>query len=122
MILVDTTVWIDHLRKGRSALSAALEREEVMTHPFVIGELACGSLENRRELLELLAALPSTVVATDEEALHLIEQHRLMGRGIGWVDVHLLASVKLTEAAQLWTRDKRLHAVATELRIDFHED
>ena len=121
MILVDTTVWIDHLRKGASALSAALEREEVMTHPFVIGELACGSLENRRELLELLAALPSAVVATGEEALHLIEQHRLMGRGIGWVDVHLLASVKLTEAAQLWTRDKRLHAVATELRIDFHE-
>ena len=117
MILVDTSVWIDHLRRGSSALGAALEREEVMTHPFVIGELACGNLKNRRQLLDLLAALPSTVVATDEETLHFIEQRRLMGRGIGWIDVHLLASVMMTEAAQLWTMDKRLGAIATQLRV-----
>ena len=117
MILVDTSVWIDHLRRGSSALGEALEREEVMTHPFVIGELACGNLKNRREVLDLLAALPSTVVASDEETLHFIEQRRLMGRGLGWVDVHLLASVMMTEAAQLWTRDKRLGAIAAELRI-----
>jgi predicted nucleic acid-binding protein len=121
MILVDTSVWIDHLRRGTPALSAALEREEVMTHPFVIGELACGNLKNRRELLGLLAALPATAVATYDEALHLIERHRLMGRGLGWVDVHLLASVSLTESAQLWTRDKRLLAAATTLRVDFRD-
>jgi predicted nucleic acid-binding protein len=119
MILVDTSVWIDHLRRGSAALGEALEREEVMTHPFVIGELACGNLKNRREVLGLLAALPSTVVATGEETLHFIERRRLMGRGIGWVDVHLLASVMMTEAAQLWTRDKRLGAIAVELRIGF---
>jgi len=121
VILADTSVWIDHLRRGTPALSAALEREEVMTHPFVIGELACGNLKNRRELLGLLAALPATAVATDDEALHLIERHRLMGRGLGWVDVHLLAAVSLTEFAQLWTRDKRLLAAATTLRLDFHD-
>ena len=119
MILVDTSVWIDHLRRGSAALGEALEREEVMTHPFVIGELACGNLKNRREVLGLLAALPSTVVATGEETLHFVERRRLMGRGIGWVDVHLLASVMMAEAAQLWTRDKRLGAIAAELGIGF---
>lgn len=119
MILVDTSVWIDHLRRGSSVLGEALEREEVMTHPFVIGELACGNLKNRREVLELLAALPSTVVANDRETLHFIERRRLTGPGIGWVDVHLLASVMMTEAAQLWTRDKRLGAIAAQLRIGF---
>ncbi|HUO84464.1 MAG TPA: PIN domain-containing protein [Thermoanaerobaculia bacterium] len=108
MILVDTSVWIDHLRRGNVALVAALEREEVLTHPFVIGELACGDLKNRKELLDLLAALPSAVVATDEETLHLIEQRRLMGKGIGYIDAHLIASVKLTPDARLWTLDKKL--------------
>jgi predicted nucleic acid-binding protein len=119
MILADTSVWIDHFRRGSSVLGEALEREEVLTHPFVIGELACGNLKNRREVLGLLAALPSAVVANDEETLHFIEQRRLMGPGIGWVDVHLLASVIMTEAAQLWTRDKRLGAIATQLGIGF---
>jgi predicted nucleic acid-binding protein len=117
VILVDTSVWIDHLRRGSSALGDALEREEVMTHPFVIGELACGNLKSRREVLDLLSALPSAVVATGEETLHFVEDRRLTGRGIGWVDVHLLASVMLTEAAQLWTRDRRLGAIAAELGI-----
>jgi predicted nucleic acid-binding protein len=117
LILVDASIWIDHLRKAIPRLVEALEREEVLMHPFVVGELACGQLARRREVLDLLSALPSSIVATDEETLHLIEQRRLMGRGIGWVDVHLLASVIMTEAAQLWTRDKRLEAVTAELRI-----
>jgi predicted nucleic acid-binding protein len=119
MILVDTSVWIDHLRRGSSALAEALEREEVMVHPFVIGELACGNLKHRSETLGLLAALPSAAVATDGETLQFIEHHRLMGRGIGWIDVHLLASVMITDGASLWTRDKRLHAVAGKLRVAF---
>lgn len=108
MILVDTSVWIDHLRRGISELVQALEREDVMTHPFVIGELACGDLQKRREVLDLLAALPSAVVASDEETLLFIERRRLMGKGIGTIDAHLLASVALTDDARLWTLDKRL--------------
>ena len=119
MILVDSSVWIDHLRKAIPRLAEALEREDVLMHPFVVGELACGELARRREVLDLLSTLPSSVVATDEETLHFIERRRLMGRGIGWVDVHLLASVIMTEAAQLWTRDKRLGAIAAKLRIGF---
>jgi len=119
LILVDTSVWIDHLHKAIPQLAEALEREDVLMHPFVVGELACGQLARRREVLDLLSTLPPGLVATDDETLHLIEQRRLMGRGIGWVDVHLLASVIMTEAAQLWTRDKRLRAVAAELGIGF---
>ncbi len=119
MILVDTSVWIDHFQKTIPPLADALEREDVMTHPFVVGELACGELRRRREVLDLLAALPAAVVATNIEALRFIDEHRLMGKGIGYIDVHLLASVVLTEAAQLWTSDKRLRAVAAKLRIGF---
>ncbi len=108
MILVDTSVWIDHFRRGNPTLVAALEREDVLTHPFVIGELACGELKKRREVLDLLAALPAAVVASDEETLNFIERHRLMGNGIGYIDAHLLASVALTEGGRLWTLDKRL--------------
>ncbi|MFA6955903.1 MAG: type II toxin-antitoxin system VapC family toxin [Thermoanaerobaculia bacterium] len=108
MILADTSVWIDHFRRGNAALVEALEREDVLVHPFVIGELACGELKKRREILELLASLPSAIVASDEEALQFIEQRRLMGKGIGYIDVHLLASAALTEGARLWTLDKRL--------------
>ena len=119
MILVDTSVWIDHFQKTIPPLADALEREDVMTHPFVVGELACGELRRRREVLDLLAALPAAVVATNMEALRFIDEHRLMGKGIGYIDVHLLASVVLTEAAQLWTSDKRLRALAAKLRIGF---
>ena len=90
-----------------------------MIHPFVIGELACGNLKNRREVLDLLAALPAASVATHEETLHFIEQHRLMRQGIGWIDAHLLASVRITDGARLWTSDKRLRAIAGKLRIGF---
>jgi predicted nucleic acid-binding protein len=119
VILVDTSVWIDHLRSASSTLIAALEREEVIGHPFVIGELACGTLRSRDEVLALLAALPQASVATDEEVLLFIDRHRLMGRGIGHLDAHLLASATLTEETQLWTHDKRLRAVAADLRLAF---
>jgi predicted nucleic acid-binding protein len=119
MILVDTSVWIDHLRAGVRALVAALERGEVFMHPFVLGELACGNLANRQELLQLLGQLPMAPIATDAEALGFIEHHKLMGRGIGYVDVHLLASVALAGSARLWSRDKRLATVSAELSYAF---
>jgi predicted nucleic acid-binding protein len=110
MILADTSVWIDHFRRGNSELVESLERGEVLTHPFVIGELACGQLKKRREILELLRALPAATVATDDEVLVFIEQRHLMGKGIGYVDAHLLAAVTLTEDARLWTLDSKLVA------------
>ena len=121
MILVDTSVWVDHLRDGTPALAAALEQGRVLTHPFVLGELACGNLKNRGEVLQLLGELPAAPMATDPEALDFIERRALMGRGIGYVDVHLLASVALAGTAQLWTRDKRLAAVAADLELAYVE-
>ncbi len=93
MILVDTSVWVDHLRAGTPALAAALEQGGVLMHPFVLGELACGNLKNRGEVLRLLGALPGAPMATDREARDFIERRALMGRGIGYIDIHLLASV-----------------------------
>lgn len=116
MMLVDTSVWIDHLRHGDAALTAALEAGQVWMHSFVLGELACGNLRSRVEVLGLLQALPPMSVSTDKEVLFFIDQHELMGRGIGYIDVHLLASARLG-GAQLWTRDKRLHTVAAELGL-----
>jgi predicted nucleic acid-binding protein len=118
MILVDTSVWIDHLRRPDARLIAALEDGEVATHPFVVGELACGNLRNRRELLSLWRNLPGVPVATDEEALAFIERHRLMGFGLGYVDVHLLAATALAGTARLWTKDKQLAASAAKLNLD----
>jgi predicted nucleic acid-binding protein len=119
LILVDTSVWIDHLKRATAPLAAALEAEDVLVHPFIIGELACGEIRRRREVIDLLGTLPSSVVAKDGEVLHFIENHRLMGKGIGYIDAHLLASVTLTPAATLWTRDKRLATIAAKLRIGF---
>ena len=116
MMLVDTSVWIDHLRQGDAALTAALEAGQVWMHSFVLGELACGNLRSRVEVLGLLQALPPMPVSTDKEVLFFIDQHELMGRGIGYIDVHLLASARLG-GTQLWTRDKRLHTVAAELGL-----
>ena len=113
MILADTSVWVDHLRRSDATLRAALEANEICIHPMVIGELACGNLRNRTILVNL-QLLPQATVATHDEALAMIEQHKLMGRGVGFVDVHLLASAKLSKAT-LWTRDKRLAVVAAEL-------
>jgi predicted nucleic acid-binding protein len=119
LILVDTSVWIDHLRKAIPRLAEELENERVLMHPYVFGELALGEIARRREVLDLLSMLPAAVMATDEETLRFIEKHRLMGKGIGYIDAHLLASVILTEAAKLWTRDRRLGAIAAQLRIGF---
>ena len=117
MILVDTSVWVDHLRAGDSELAAALDGAQVLMHPFVVGELALGLLANRADVLRLLQALPAAAVATDAEALAFIDGHRLTGRGIGYVDVHLLAATALEGTATLWTRDARLAAVAADLTL-----
>ena len=117
MILADTSVWIEHLRRGNVNLASSLDAEQVLMHPFVLGELACGNMRNRAELLELFGRLPMAMTATDVEMLDFIERHRLMGQGIGYVDVHLLASTVLTRGARLWTRDRRLAAVAHRLGL-----
>jgi len=114
VILVDTSVWVEHLRRGLPRLATLLQEGKVLIHSWVIGELACGNLRNRADVLELLKGLPAAVVASDQEVLLMIEQHQLMGRGIGYVDAHLLASAKLSHC-QLWTQDRRL-AVLTEER------
>lgn len=114
MILVDTTVWIDHLRRGDRLLIEALERDAVVMHPFVVGEIACGSLTNRASILDLLQQLPMATVAESDEVLGFIESHKLHGNGIGYIDVHLLASAAIG-GAKLWTRDRRLDAVARKL-------
>ena len=119
MILVDTSVWIDHFRRGDAQLVDLLERSNVIMHPFVVGELACGSSGDRSSILELLQDLPAAAVAEGGEVLGFIESHVLHGKGIGYVDVHLLASVALTEGAKLWTRDKRLRVVAEALGCAF---
>ncbi len=115
MILVDTSVWVDHLRKGDRGLAELLTASSVLMHPFVTGELACGNLRKREQILVLLKNLPHAAIATDDEVLFFIERHTLMGRGLGYVDVHLLASIALHGTARLWTRDKRLRAAADSL-------
>jgi predicted nucleic acid-binding protein len=117
MILADTSIWVDHLRKGDDALVRELENNLVLGHPFVAGELALGNLSNRREILFLIDRLPRALTATDAEVNELIEERRLMGRGIGLVDVHLLASTLLSPFAKLWTRDKKLRQLAIELGV-----
>ncbi len=117
MILVDTSVWIDHLRDGNTALVALLLDQQVLAHPWVTGEIALGNLANRVEVLGLLGNLSQAAVATDTELRTLIDRHRLFGRGIGYVDVQLLAATMLTSDSLLWSRDKRLAAIAAELGI-----
>ena len=117
MILVDTSVWVDHLRAGNDRLTALLTRGEVLGHPFVTGELALGDLRRRDAVLSDLRDLPQAVVASDEEVLYYIDHQMLFGRGIGYVDAHLLAATRLTAPAKLWTRDQRLQAVAVALSL-----
>ena len=119
MILVDTSIWIDHLRKGSEKLATLLNSCLVYTHPFVIGELACGNLQNRKEILLLLTDLPQVSTASDAEVLFFIEEHKLMGQGIGYIDAHLLASVSLHRPSRIWTKDKRLNALASELKFEY---
>lgn len=117
MILVDTSVWIGHLRSEDRKLTTLLNRDQVLIHPMVVGELACGNLRNRKEIMSLLGGLPRILVADDDEVLFFIERHQLMGSGIGYVDVHLLAATALTQSARLWTHDLRLAQVAFELNL-----
>ena len=117
MILVDTSVWVDHLRRDSPRLRALLADAAVACHPFVIGELACGTMRNRDVVLDLLERLPSLPVAQHGEVLTLIESRRLAGRGLGWVDVNLLAST-LLGGAGLWTLDGSLLAVAEALGVE----
>jgi predicted nucleic acid-binding protein len=121
VILVDTAVWIDHLRHGDPVLGDLLERGQVLAHPWVIGELALGHLHNRGEFLQLLGDLPTATMATAAEMLAFIERHELFGVGIGYVDAQLLAATKLTEDARLWTRDRRLGAVSERLGVIYNE-
>ena len=121
MILVDTSVWVDHLRRGDPRLVDLLERSIVITHPFVVGEIACGSLHDRAAILELLQDLPAAAVAEGDEVLRFIDRHVLHGKGIGYVDVHLLASVALTEGTRIWTCDKRLRLVAEMLGCAYQD-
>jgi hypothetical protein len=121
MILVDTSVWIDHLRSGDHGVAALLEAGRVLAHPFVIGELALGHLRQRQTILSALQDLPSADTATDAEVLLFIERQGLAGLGIGYVDAHLLAATRLTIGSALWTRDKRLSGVAGRLGLGWDE-
>ena len=107
MTLVDTSVWVQHLRHGNRDLRSLLEKEDVLCHPLIIGELACGSITNRNEVLDLLQALPVALTAEHHEVMHFLHEQRLYGRGLGWIDLHLLTSVSLSKAS-LWTNDRAL--------------
>lgn len=117
MILVDTAIWIDHFHSADAALVDLLNSGQALTHPFVIGELSLGQLRRREFVLVEIARLPMSERANDDEVLHFVERHALYGQGIGFVDAHLLASVKLTSGATLWTRDARLHKIARKLGL-----
>lgn len=118
MVLADTSVWISHLREGNAGLETLLDDGHVVCHPFIIGELACGNLKNRSEILSLLHALPVVTHAEHEEVMQFIGDYRLMGKGLGYIDVHLLASSILSKIS-LWTFDKKLHEVSVKLGLDF---
>ena len=118
MVLVDTSVWVNHLRVGDTSLSALLQQAQVCTHPFVLGELALGNLQQTEAAFEALQGLPRLSAALDDEVLGLIARQGLAGRGIGYVDAHLITSVLLTPGCRLWTQDQRLQQVAKELDRD----
>jgi predicted nucleic acid-binding protein len=116
VVLIDTSVWVEHLREGTRLLQALLQKGEAVCHPLVIGELACGNLRNRREVLDLLAALPAARTVEHDEAMSFIEHHRLYGQGLGFVDIHLMASCLLSRVS-LWTRDRKLQNTAMDIHI-----
>lgn len=118
MVLVDTSIWVSHFRGGEPRLKELLMNGRVVCHPFIVGELACGQLKNRKEILSSLAALPMAKIAEHEEVLHFIEKHRLIGIGLGYVDMHLLASALLS-GIPLWTNDKKLKEVTIRLKISY---
>ena len=118
MVLVDTSVWVAHLQRGDIGLEALLNEGEVVCHPFIVGELACSNLKNRSAILSLLQALPVTIPAEHEEVMQFIENHSLMGKGLGYIDMHLLASAILSRVP-LWTLDKKLKHVSLKLGIAY---
>jgi predicted nucleic acid-binding protein len=120
MILVDTSIWVNHLRAGSPRLVSFLQESLVLTHSAVIGELACGTVKNRSEILALLQALPKAQIADDHEVLHLLETQKLYGAGLGWVDCHLLASAQLTGCG-MWTADGALQKAAIKLHLQVYE-
>ena len=121
MILVDTSVWVDHLRKTESKLSEHLDTGDVLMHPMIIGEIACGNLPSRTETLKNLNALPRIDAQDDQKVLSLVDSQLLMGRGIGYIDAHLICSVLNRQGTSLWTRDRRLKQVAEELGVAYPE-
>ena len=118
MVLVDTAIWVSHLKEGNADLKALLEDGEVLCHPYIMGELACGNLKNRHKILSLLKALPQAKVAGHEEVMNFIELHDLAGAGLGYVDMHLLASALLS-GSPLWTADRSLGAAAKKLGVAY---
>ena len=117
MTLVDTSVWVGHLRSSDGTLAALLDAGRVLSHPYVIDELALGHLKPRAVILDLLAKLPKAQVASNDELLQFIDRNALAGLGIGYVDAHLLAATRLTPPTKLWTHDKRLHMIAFRLNM-----
>jgi len=122
VILVDTSVWVDHLRSGNAALGRLLESGAVLGHPWVTGELCLGNLGRRSEVIGLLRGLPQAIAASDEEVLGFIDRESLSGAGIGYVDAQLIAATRLTPDARLWTGERRLAAVATRVGVGFEPD
>ncbi|MBI5604642.1 MAG: type II toxin-antitoxin system VapC family toxin [Deltaproteobacteria bacterium] len=120
MVLVDTSIWVSHFRETHEGLVKLLNKGEVACHPFIIGELACGNLKNRAGIISLLEALPMAFLVEHEEVLAFIEAHSIMGKGLGYVDVHLLATALLT-GASLWTLDKKLDSAAEELLCRYRQ-
>jgi predicted nucleic acid-binding protein len=120
MVLVDTSIWVSHLRQGSRQLEKLLMDAEVMCHPFIIGELACGNLKNRNEIISLLQSLPMASAIEFDEFLFFIDRNQLMGKGIGLVDIHLLASAQLT-GVPLWTADKKLKSAANQVDLAFKQ-
>jgi predicted nucleic acid-binding protein len=118
MVLVDTSVWVAHLRKGNIGLESLLNEGHVICHSFIVGELACGNLKNRYQILSLLKTLPMAIHAEHDELLQFIENHNLMGKGLGYIDMHLLASAILSEVT-LWTLDKKLNQVSLRLGLAY---
>ena len=121
MVLVDTSIWVAHLRERNVQLEALLNEGTVSCHPFIIGELACGTMRNRVQILSLLQSIPMAETAEHSEVLQFIEHNRLMGKGLGYIDVHLLASAVLT-GVFLWTLDRKLQQSSAKLRIDYKRE
>jgi len=120
MVLVDTSIWISHLRDGSSYLEVLLNSGDVLCHPFIIGELACGTLKNRNELFSLFKSLPIAKIVEHDEVLKFIEKRNLMGMGLGYIDIHLLASAILSDSP-IWSLDKKLNKIANAMDISFRD-